>query len=120
METFNTFQRFGILAGPTRVMGTGFIARHCKSLNYFTQRKEEVVYVTTENDQGLQETLRKSAYYQLINSHVPFRFLLNSPHGAGVIASFNRFFYRVTPMLHFYQSIIHMYNGGVRRWWQEA
>ncbi|KEG11508.1 hypothetical protein DQ04_02551050 [Trypanosoma grayi] len=120
IETVERFKRHGILTGPVRAPATGFIAANCKSLNYFTRRPEEVVYVTTDADQGLRRALEKSAHYKLIAANPALQFLLNAQHGAGIVASFNRFFYRTMPMLSFYQKVLAEYTATVQPLRQEA
>lgn len=125
METAERFRRYGILAGPARAPVTGFIAASCKSVAYMTHRDAEVVYVTSDNDHGLYKTLRSSAQYKDIASNPKLSHLLretSTSAGTGggraaaaahalLVASFNRFFYRVAPMLSFYQSVLREYSA---------
>ncbi|KAG5508831.1 hypothetical protein JKF63_05333 [Porcisia hertigi] len=125
VETAERFRRYGIIAGPARVPLSGFIAGNCKSLTYMTNRDKEVVYVTTENDQGLANALRSSAFFKSISSNPKLRYLLtenpsaDQRRGGGggsasyplLVASFNRFFYRVAPMLSFYQNLLKEFSS---------
>ncbi|ORC89887.1 uncharacterized protein TM35_000101550 [Trypanosoma theileri] len=120
IETVERFKKHGILAGPTRAPATGFIIANSKSLNYFTRRPEEVVYVTTDADQGLCRALEKSAHYKVIAANPALQFLLNAKNGAGIVATFNRFFYRTMPMLSFYQKVLKHYSNIVQPLREEA
>ncbi|KAG5482052.1 hypothetical protein LSCM1_05767 [Leishmania martiniquensis] len=123
METAERFRRYGILAGPARVPATGFIAAHCKSLTYMTHREKEVVCVTTENDQGLLKALRSSALFSGISANPKLRYLLEESAGGDqrrsgsaqshprLVDSFNRFFYRVAPLLSFYGKLLKEYSA---------
>ncbi|CAJ1987717.1 mitoribosomal protein mS48 [Leishmania donovani] len=116
IETAERFRRYGILAGPARVPASGFIAANCKSLTYMTHRDKEVVYVTTENDQGLANALRSSALFKSIASNPKLSYLLKGITGGApshplLVDSFNRFFYRVAPMLSFYQRLLKEYSA---------
>ena len=112
IETADRFRRFGIQAGPTRAPVTGFIAANSKSLTYRTHREKDVVYVTTADDQGLSKALRASPAFKDITSNPALVHLLKEGNGhqyPGLIASFNRFFYRVAPMLSFYEKVMKEY-----------
>nr|CAJ2470267.1 unnamed protein product [Leishmania braziliensis] len=124
IETAERFRRYGILAGPTCVPTSGFIAANCKSLTYMTHRNKEVVYVTRENDQGLLNALRTSALFNSISSNPKLSHLLKESAGSDqrrssgggqphalLVDSFNRFFYRVAPMLSFYESLLKEYSA---------
>ncbi|KAG5508990.1 hypothetical protein GH5_06215 [Leishmania sp. Ghana 2012 LV757] len=123
IETAERFRRYGILAGPTRVPVSGFIAANCKSLTYMTHRDKEVVYVTRENDQGLLKALRSSALFTAISSNPKLRYILKESAGGDqrrsgsvqsnprLVDSFNRFFYRVAPLLSFYQGLLKEYSA---------
>ncbi|KPI85556.1 hypothetical protein ABL78_5385 [Leptomonas seymouri] len=112
IETVDQFRRYGIQAGPTRAPMTAFIAANSKSLTYRTHREKDVVYVTSADDQGLSKALRTSPAFKDITSNPTLAHLLKESNGhqyPGLIASFNRFFYRVTPMLSFYQKMMKDY-----------
>ncbi|GET87486.1 hypothetical protein, conserved [Leishmania tarentolae] len=116
IETAERFRRYGILAGPARVPASGFIAANCKSLTYMTHRDKEVVFVTTENDQGLASALRSSALFKSIAGNPKLSYLLRAVSSGAqsdtlLVDSFNRFFYRVAPMLSFYQSLLKEYSA---------
>lgn len=116
IETAEQFRKFGIVAGPTRAPLTGFIAANSSSLNYFTNRGKEVVHVTMDNDQGLLNALRKSAAYADISGNPKLRTILQTDVQQRcplLIASFNRFFYRVAPMLHSYHALLQNYAADI-------
>ncbi|RNF01194.1 hypothetical protein TraAM80_07163 [Trypanosoma rangeli] len=120
IETVERFRQHDIQVGPVRAPATGFIAANSKSLNYFTHRPEEVVYVSTDADQGLFRSLKKSAHYKAIAANPAMQFLLHAHNGAGVVATFNRFFYRTMPMLAFYQKLLKHYTENVHSLRQTA
>ncbi|RNF27484.1 uncharacterized protein Tco025E_00286 [Trypanosoma conorhini] len=120
IETVERFKRHDIQVGPVRAPATGFIAANSKSLSYFTRRPEEVVYVSTDADQGLRRSLEKSAHYKAIAANPAMQFLLNTQNGAGIVATFNRFFYRTMPMLAFYQKLLKHYAENVQPLRQKA
>ncbi|PWV20543.1 hypothetical protein C3747_6g427 [Trypanosoma cruzi] len=120
IETVERFKQHGIQVGPVRAPATGFIAANSKSLSYFTRRPEEVVYVSTDADQGLRRSLERSAHYKTIAASSAMQFLLHTQNGAGLVATFNRFFYRTMPMLSFYQRILKHYSDNVQPLRQKA
>jgi hypothetical protein len=113
IETAEQFRRYGIQAGPARAPVTGFIAANSKSLTYRTHREKDVVYVTSADDQGLSKALRASPAFKDIVSNPALAHLLKETQGhqyPGLITSFNRFFYRVTPMLSLFQKVMKDYT----------
>ncbi|AAZ13284.1 hypothetical protein, conserved [Trypanosoma brucei brucei TREU927] len=114
IQTVERFRRHGIRAGPVMAPATGFIAANCKSLNYFTRRQEEVVYVTNDSDQGLRRSLENSAYHKTIAANPALQYLLKARRGAALVETFNRFFYRTMPMLNFYQNVLKHYSETIQ------
>ncbi|KAK7194950.1 hypothetical protein NESM_000417500 [Novymonas esmeraldas] len=123
-ETAERFRRYGIPAGPAGAPATGLIAANCQSISYITHRDAEVVYVTTDNDQGLVSALHTSTYYKNIAANPRLSHLLHEGdaqqrrRGGGggashprLVAAFNRYLYRVAPMLSFYQGVLKEYTA---------
>ncbi|CCW65886.1 unnamed protein product [Phytomonas sp. EM1] len=114
IQTTETFRRYGIVAGPTSVRATGFIAPNSKDFNYFASRQDSLARLTPGNKEDLHrlhDALARSPDFKAITAHPGLQLLLKSASGVGLVVSFNRFFHRVAPMLGFFEEVLRRYTA---------
>ncbi|CAD2219468.1 hypothetical protein AGDE_10569 [Angomonas deanei] len=117
VETVDRFNQYHITAGLTQVPMTGFIISDSKSMNYFLNRKNDVAHVTQTNDHHLLQFIQQQSFYKEFmtnrkndTTHPLHYLFFTLQQGAGIISSFHRYFYRVAPMLSFYENVLNTYG----------
>lgn len=106
METVRIFETYGISTGPTSVESLYFVAEGQAIENYITNREVDFVQVTIENDHGLRNAVSQSKYKKDIESCSLLAPMLSSVSKATLVLNFNRFCYRVLPLLKDYHQLV--------------